>query len=147
MDTLGLVCESHRSTETISPQEVDLIQHFLPSNLNTQSPGVRQQTVSLIKKVSSINTSAHMHARTHACTHTHPSKFTANCTGSYTLFCLVLKCRPHHFTLLYFNMASTISCLLCLCMCLCVAFMSVKGQCSAASEKSKSGQRPSAEAD
>ncbi|XP_063047806.1 thyroid adenoma-associated protein [Engraulis encrasicolus] len=51
MDTLGLVCESHRSTETISPQEVDLIQHFLPSNLNTQSPGVRQQTVSLIKKL------------------------------------------------------------------------------------------------
>ncbi|KAL2083770.1 hypothetical protein ACEWY4_021543 [Coilia grayii] len=51
MDTLGLVCESHRSTETISPQEMDLIHHFLPSNLNSQSPGVRQQTVSLIKKL------------------------------------------------------------------------------------------------
>ncbi|KAG5266714.1 hypothetical protein AALO_G00235290 [Alosa alosa] len=51
MDTLGLVCESHRSTETICPQEMDLIRHFLPSNLNSQSPGVRQQTVSLIKKL------------------------------------------------------------------------------------------------
>ncbi|XP_062375693.1 thyroid adenoma-associated protein [Sardina pilchardus] len=51
MDTLGLVCESHRSTETICPQEMDLIRHFLPSNLNSQSPGVRQLTVSLIKKL------------------------------------------------------------------------------------------------
>ncbi|XP_031435285.1 thyroid adenoma-associated protein isoform X2 [Clupea harengus] len=51
MDTLGLVCESHRSTETTSPQEMDLIRCFLPSNLNGQSPGVRQQTVSLIKKL------------------------------------------------------------------------------------------------
>ncbi|XP_049337727.1 thyroid adenoma-associated protein isoform X1 [Astyanax mexicanus] len=51
MDALGLVCESHRSTETLSTQEMDLIRHFLPSNLNSQSPGVRQQTVSLFKKL------------------------------------------------------------------------------------------------
>ncbi|XP_057197470.1 thyroid adenoma-associated protein isoform X2 [Triplophysa rosa] len=43
MDALGLVCESHRSTETLSRQELDLIRHFLPFNLNSQSPGVRQQ--------------------------------------------------------------------------------------------------------
>ncbi|XP_072533812.1 thyroid adenoma-associated protein [Salminus brasiliensis] len=51
MDALGLVCESHRSTETLSTQEMELVRHFLPSNLNSQSPGVRQQTVSLFKKL------------------------------------------------------------------------------------------------
>uniref|UniRef100_A0A3Q2TPU4 tRNA (32-2'-O)-methyltransferase regulator THADA n=1 Tax=Fundulus heteroclitus TaxID=8078 RepID=A0A3Q2TPU4_FUNHE len=51
MDALGLVCESHRSTEVLTLQEMDLIRHFLPPNLNSQSPGVRQQTVSLLKKL------------------------------------------------------------------------------------------------
>lgn len=51
MDALGLLCESHRSTEQLSRQEMELIRHFLPFNLNSQSPGVRQQTVSLLKKV------------------------------------------------------------------------------------------------
>ncbi|XP_041645448.1 thyroid adenoma-associated protein isoform X2 [Cheilinus undulatus] len=51
MDALGLVCESHRSTEVLTAQELDLIRHFLPPNLNSQSPGVRQQTVSLLKKL------------------------------------------------------------------------------------------------
>ncbi|XP_036980256.1 thyroid adenoma-associated protein isoform X2 [Acanthopagrus latus] len=51
MDALGLVCESHRSTEVLTSQEMDLIRHFLPPNLNSQSPGVRQQTVSLLKKL------------------------------------------------------------------------------------------------
>lgn len=51
MDGLGLVCESHRSTEVLTSQEMDLIQHFLPANLNSQSPHVRQQTISLLKKV------------------------------------------------------------------------------------------------
>uniref|UniRef100_A0A8C1YAD1 tRNA (32-2'-O)-methyltransferase regulator THADA n=1 Tax=Cyprinus carpio TaxID=7962 RepID=A0A8C1YAD1_CYPCA len=50
MDALGLVCESHRSTETLSRQEIELIRHFLPFNLNSQSPGARQQSVSLLKK-------------------------------------------------------------------------------------------------
>ncbi|XP_042358035.1 thyroid adenoma-associated protein [Plectropomus leopardus] len=51
MDALGLVCESHRSTEVLTSQEMDLIRHFLQPNLNSQSPGVRQQTVSLLKKL------------------------------------------------------------------------------------------------
>lgn len=51
MDGLGLVCENHRSTEVLTSQEMDLIQHFLPPNLNCQSPHVRQQTISLLKKV------------------------------------------------------------------------------------------------
>lgn len=51
---MGLVCESHRSTEALSSQEMDLICHFLLPNLNSQSPGVRQQTVSLLKKVSRL---------------------------------------------------------------------------------------------
>ncbi|XP_017296045.1 thyroid adenoma-associated protein isoform X2 [Kryptolebias marmoratus] len=51
MDALGLVCESHRSTEVLTSQEMDLIRHFLPPNLNIQSAGVRQQTVSLMKKL------------------------------------------------------------------------------------------------
>lgn len=52
MDALGLLCESHRSTEVLTTQEMDLIRYFLLPNLNSQSPGVRQQTVSLLKKVS-----------------------------------------------------------------------------------------------
>ncbi|XP_024152640.1 thyroid adenoma-associated protein [Oryzias melastigma] len=51
MDALGLVCESHRSTEVLTPHEMELIRHFLPANLNSQSAGVRQQTVSLLKKM------------------------------------------------------------------------------------------------
>ncbi|XP_029377385.1 thyroid adenoma-associated protein isoform X2 [Echeneis naucrates] len=51
MDALGLVCESHRSTEVLTSQEMDLSRHFLLPNLNSQSPGVRQQTVSLLKKL------------------------------------------------------------------------------------------------
>uniref|UniRef100_G3NDT1 tRNA (32-2'-O)-methyltransferase regulator THADA n=1 Tax=Gasterosteus aculeatus aculeatus TaxID=481459 RepID=G3NDT1_GASAC len=51
MDALGLVCESHRSTEAVSSQEMELVRHFLPPNLNSQAPGVRQQTVSLLKKL------------------------------------------------------------------------------------------------
>ena len=53
MDALGLVCESHRRTEVLTSQEMELIRHFLSSSLNSQSPGVRQETVSLLKKVSS----------------------------------------------------------------------------------------------
>ncbi|XP_019737575.1 thyroid adenoma-associated protein [Hippocampus comes] len=51
MDALGLVCESHRSTEVLTSQEMDLIHHFLVPNLNSQSPSVRQQVVSLFKKM------------------------------------------------------------------------------------------------
>ncbi|XP_061693127.1 thyroid adenoma-associated protein isoform X2 [Syngnathoides biaculeatus] len=51
MDALGLVCESNRSTEVLTSQEMDLIHHFLVPNLNCQSPSVRQQAVSLFKKM------------------------------------------------------------------------------------------------
>nr|XP_061818983.1 thyroid adenoma-associated protein isoform X1 [Nerophis lumbriciformis] len=51
IDALGLVCESHRSTEVLTSQELDLIHHFLLPNLNCQSPGVRQQAISLFKKM------------------------------------------------------------------------------------------------
>ncbi|KAM6956245.1 thyroid adenoma-associated protein [Aplochiton taeniatus] len=51
MDALGLVCESHRSTEVVTSQEMELVRHFLPSSLNSQSPAVRQQAVTLLKKL------------------------------------------------------------------------------------------------
>ncbi|XP_029525591.1 tRNA (32-2'-O)-methyltransferase regulator THADA [Oncorhynchus nerka] len=51
MDALGLLCESHRRTEVLTSQEIELLHHFLPSSLNSQSPGVRQLTVSLLKKL------------------------------------------------------------------------------------------------
>uniref|UniRef100_G3UFR0 THADA armadillo repeat containing n=1 Tax=Loxodonta africana TaxID=9785 RepID=G3UFR0_LOXAF len=50
IDTLGLLCESNRSTEIVSTEEMELIQFFITYNLNNQSPGVRQQICSLLKK-------------------------------------------------------------------------------------------------
>ena len=51
IDTLGLLCESNRSTEIVSTEEMQWIQFFITYNLNSQSPGVRQQICSLLKKV------------------------------------------------------------------------------------------------
>lgn len=51
IDALGLLCESHRSTEVISIEEMQLIQFFIRYNLNNQSAAVRQQICSLLKKV------------------------------------------------------------------------------------------------
>ncbi|XP_015265644.1 PREDICTED: thyroid adenoma-associated protein [Gekko japonicus] len=51
IDALGLLCESHRSTETILLEEMKLIQFFVRYNLNSQSPAVRQQICSLMKKL------------------------------------------------------------------------------------------------
>uniref|UniRef100_A0A4X1SNJ2 tRNA (32-2'-O)-methyltransferase regulator THADA n=1 Tax=Sus scrofa TaxID=9823 RepID=A0A4X1SNJ2_PIG len=51
IDTLGLLCESNRSTEIISAEEMQWIQFFITYNLNSQSPGVRQQICSLLKKL------------------------------------------------------------------------------------------------
>lgn len=51
IDTLGLLCESNRSTEIVSIEEMQWIQFFVTYNLNSQSPGVRQQICSLLKKV------------------------------------------------------------------------------------------------
>ncbi|KAM6355231.1 tRNA (32-2'-O)-methyltransferase regulator THADA [Podargus strigoides] len=51
IDALGLLCETHRSTEIVSMEEMQLIQFFLMYNLNSQSPSVRQQISSLLKKL------------------------------------------------------------------------------------------------
>ncbi|XP_044515397.1 thyroid adenoma-associated protein [Gracilinanus agilis] len=51
IDALGLLCESHRSTEIVSMEEMQLVQFFILYNLNNQSPGVRQQICSLLKKL------------------------------------------------------------------------------------------------
>ncbi|XP_028676788.2 thyroid adenoma-associated protein homolog isoform X2 [Erpetoichthys calabaricus] len=51
LDTLGFLCESHRSTEVLTSTEMDLIRLFLPNNLNSQAPAIRQQIVCLMKKL------------------------------------------------------------------------------------------------
>ncbi|XP_030105663.1 tRNA (32-2'-O)-methyltransferase regulator THADA isoform X3 [Mus musculus] len=51
IDTLGLLCESNRSTEVVSTEEMQWVQFFITYNLNSQSPGVRQQICSLLKKL------------------------------------------------------------------------------------------------
>ncbi|NXA35436.1 THADA protein, partial [Eudromia elegans] len=51
IDALGLLCETHRSTEIVSTEEMQLIQFFITYNLNSQSPSVRQQMCSLLRKL------------------------------------------------------------------------------------------------
>ncbi|XP_020856915.1 tRNA (32-2'-O)-methyltransferase regulator THADA isoform X2 [Phascolarctos cinereus] len=51
IDALGLLCESHRSTEIVSVEEMQLLQFFIQYNLNSQSPGMRQQICSLLQKL------------------------------------------------------------------------------------------------
>ncbi|NXP61239.1 THADA protein, partial [Chloropsis cyanopogon] len=51
IDALGLLCETHRTTEIVSLEEMQLIQFFMMYNLNNQSPSVRQQIVSLLRKL------------------------------------------------------------------------------------------------
>ncbi|KAG9484416.1 hypothetical protein GDO78_010020 [Eleutherodactylus coqui] len=51
IDALGLLCESHWSTEVVSPDEMSLIKFFLKYNLNCQSPSIRQQLCYLLKKL------------------------------------------------------------------------------------------------
>ncbi|XP_027273731.1 thyroid adenoma-associated protein isoform X5 [Cricetulus griseus] len=51
IDTLGLLCESNRSTEVVSIEEMQWVRFFITYNLNSQSPGVRQQICSLLKKL------------------------------------------------------------------------------------------------
>ncbi|NXM79296.1 THADA protein, partial [Serilophus lunatus] len=51
IDALGLLCESHRTTEIVSMEEMQLTQFFMMYNLNSQSPSVRQQIVSLLRKL------------------------------------------------------------------------------------------------
>ncbi|XP_056424110.1 thyroid adenoma-associated protein isoform X2 [Hyla sarda] len=51
IDALGLLCESHWSTEVVSRDEMTLITFFLRYNLNCQSPSIRQQLCYLLKKL------------------------------------------------------------------------------------------------
>ncbi|XP_069810892.1 tRNA (32-2'-O)-methyltransferase regulator THADA isoform X2 [Dendropsophus ebraccatus] len=51
IDALGLLCESHWSTEVVSQEEMSLIKFFLKYNLNCQSPSIRQQLCYLLKKL------------------------------------------------------------------------------------------------
>ncbi|NXC48618.1 THADA protein, partial [Penelope pileata] len=51
IDALGLLCETHRSTEIVSMEEMQLILFFIMYNLNNQSPSVRQQICSLLRKL------------------------------------------------------------------------------------------------
>uniref|UniRef100_A0A8C5NNX0 tRNA (32-2'-O)-methyltransferase regulator THADA n=1 Tax=Junco hyemalis TaxID=40217 RepID=A0A8C5NNX0_JUNHY len=51
IDALGLLCETHRTTEIVSLEEMQLIQFFMLYNLNNQSPSVRQQIISLLRKL------------------------------------------------------------------------------------------------
>ncbi|OXB65486.1 hypothetical protein ASZ78_014837 [Callipepla squamata] len=50
IDALGLLCETHRSTEIVSVEEMQLILFFITYNLNSQSPSIRQQICSLLRK-------------------------------------------------------------------------------------------------
>ncbi|NXA46117.1 THADA protein, partial [Nothocercus julius] len=51
IDALGLLCETHRSTEIVSVEEMQLIHFFITYNLNSQAPSVRQQMCSLLRKL------------------------------------------------------------------------------------------------
>ncbi|MEE6474112.1 hypothetical protein FKM82_010275 [Ascaphus truei] len=51
LDALGLLCDSHWSTEVVSLDEMHLVQFCLKYNLNCQSPSVRQQMCYLIRKL------------------------------------------------------------------------------------------------
>ncbi|XP_068682323.1 tRNA (32-2'-O)-methyltransferase regulator THADA-like isoform X3 [Montipora foliosa] len=47
---LGLLCESPRSTESISELDLQLLKIFVPANMNNQSPSFRQQAAAQVKK-------------------------------------------------------------------------------------------------
>ncbi|NXO80688.1 THADA protein, partial [Sitta europaea] len=51
IDALGFLCETHRTTEVVSLEEMQLIEFFMMYNLNSQSPSIRQQIVSLLRKL------------------------------------------------------------------------------------------------
>ncbi|XP_062911751.1 tRNA (32-2'-O)-methyltransferase regulator THADA-like isoform X2 [Mobula hypostoma] len=51
LDALGLICETNRTTEAVSQQEMDLVKFFLPYNMNSQSPAMRQKIVWVMKKL------------------------------------------------------------------------------------------------
>ena len=55
IDALGLLCESKKTTNAPSEEELQLVLSFMEYNLNSQSPQFRQQMLTLFKKVSCID--------------------------------------------------------------------------------------------
>ncbi|XP_041351215.1 thyroid adenoma-associated protein homolog [Gigantopelta aegis] len=51
LDAFALLCENNKTTEPISELEFDLVQYFLPFNLNNQSPAFRQHLLSYVQKL------------------------------------------------------------------------------------------------
>ncbi|EDO39110.1 predicted protein, partial [Nematostella vectensis] len=51
LDALGLLCDSPRTTESVSVTDMRLLKTFLQLNINSQSPSFRQQSAALLKKL------------------------------------------------------------------------------------------------
>eukprot|EP00057_Strongylocentrotus_purpuratus_P021689 XP_011676163.1 PREDICTED: thyroid adenoma-associated protein homolog isoform X2 [Strongylocentrotus purpuratus] len=51
IDTIGLLCDSNKTTEDVSEIDLSLLIFSLPLNLNNPSPSFRQQLISHIKKL------------------------------------------------------------------------------------------------
>ena len=51
LDAFGLLCEHPKTTEVISEQDLMLVRHFLPLNMDSQAPAFRQHITAFIKKV------------------------------------------------------------------------------------------------
>ena len=50
LSALGLLCESHRTTEPPLPCHLKLLFHFVELNANSQSPGFRYPALTAFKK-------------------------------------------------------------------------------------------------
>ncbi|XP_022790978.1 thyroid adenoma-associated protein homolog isoform X3 [Stylophora pistillata] len=51
LDALGLVCDSPRATELITELDLQLLQLFIPHNMNNQAPSFRQQAATHLKRL------------------------------------------------------------------------------------------------
>jgi hypothetical protein len=50
IDALSLICQSHKTTEIVSPVDFELLEMFLPLNMNSQSSAFRAIMLSTMKK-------------------------------------------------------------------------------------------------
>ncbi|KAJ7373357.1 hypothetical protein OS493_012949 [Desmophyllum pertusum] len=50
LDALGLLCDSPRTTESVTEVDLQLLQLFIPPNMNNQAPSFRQQAGAHFKK-------------------------------------------------------------------------------------------------
>ncbi|XP_028408527.1 thyroid adenoma-associated protein homolog [Dendronephthya gigantea] len=50
-DILGLICDSVRTTEPLTAQDLELLRKFYPVNMNSQSPSFRQRVIAMTKKL------------------------------------------------------------------------------------------------